>query len=63
MFVGSVLFIVLLFNCVRAQLSFELPIEDTVKFNHEYDFIVIGAGSGLYFFEFSSEFKSKAGRK
>lgn len=32
-----------------AQFSFEFmqaPITDTVKFNHEYDFIVIGAGSG-----------------
>lgn len=46
MFVNSVLSTVLLFNCVRAQISFDLPIEDATKFHHEYDFIVIGAGSG-----------------
>lgn len=41
--------IVCLFNGVCAQFSFDFmqaPISDTVKFNHEYDFIVIGAGSG-----------------
>lgn len=49
----SVYSVLLLIICsakdARAQLSFEfmqLPIADTVKFNHEYDFILIGAGSG-----------------
>lgn len=54
MFVNTVFSLVLLIlNLLarngRAQFSFEfmqLPIADTVKFNHEYDFIVIGAGSG-----------------
>lgn len=34
---------------VGAQFSFDFmqaPISDTVKFNKEYDFIIIGAGSG-----------------
>lgn len=46
MFVHLVLLPSLLINCVWAQLSFDLPIEDTTKFNHAYDFIVIGAGTG-----------------
>lgn len=53
MFVEPVSLVLLLLNLLaknaRAQFSFEfmqLPITDTVKFNHEYDFIVIGAGSG-----------------
>lgn len=53
MFVNSVycvvIFSIVLINHAKAQFSFEfmqLPITDTVKFNHEYDFIVIGAGSG-----------------
>lgn len=53
MFVNMILLIVFLFNCVQAQFSFDLPIADTVRFKHEYDFIVIGAGSGV----FSSSFK------
>lgn len=56
MFVYSVLLTVLLFNYVRAQFPFDLPIVDTVKFNHEYDFIVIGGGSGKFFFGFRLEF-------
>lgn len=41
--------IILWSKAASAQFSFEFmqaPIQDTVKFNHEYDFIVIGAGSG-----------------
>lgn len=45
-FVYSGFLTVLLFGCVQGQFSFSSPIVDTVKFNHEYDFIVIGAGSG-----------------
>lgn len=53
MFVNSIALALLLFNfCannVGAQLSFDFmqsPIIDTVKFNNEYDFIIVGAGSG-----------------
>lgn len=58
MLVNLVLLTVLLFNCVRAQLSFDLPIEDATKFHHEYDFVVIGAGSGC-----STKLLSKTSRK
>lgn len=46
-----VLSIIILTKEVSAQLSFDFmqaPITDTVQFNHEYDFIVIGAGSGRF---------------
>lgn len=56
MFVNFVFFVFLLIVCLAkdagAQFSFpnfefmQTPIADTVKFNHEYDFIIIGAGSG-----------------
>lgn len=53
MFVDSVFLIcsLIIYTATEtsAQFSFEFmqaPITDTVKFNHEYDFIVIGAGSG-----------------
>lgn len=56
-------FIVLVFSCIvclakeaGAQFSFEFiqaPIADTVKFNNEYDFIIIGAGSGYSTFFFT----------
>ena len=53
MFVNFVVLVFLLVVCsakdAGAQFSFEFmqaPITDTVKFNAEYDFIVIGAGSG-----------------
>lgn len=46
MLANSILLTVLLYSCVRAQFSFDLPIVDTGKLSHEYDFIVIGAGSG-----------------
>lgn len=39
----------LLIENVIGQFSFEFmqpPIADTVKFQNEYDFIIIGAGSG-----------------
>lgn len=44
-----VLWLSVLNENVKAQFSFEfmqLPIADTVKFRNEYDFIIIGAGSG-----------------
>lgn len=51
MIVNSVCWIFLAFfvwsKGASAQFDFmQTPITDTVKFNHEYDFIVIGAGSG-----------------
>lgn len=52
MLANPILLIFVLFNGARGQLSFDFiqsPITDTVKFNHEYDFIVIGAGSGCFF--------------
>lgn len=62
MFVNFVFLVFLLIACLAkeagAQFSFEFmqtPITDTVKFNHEYDFIIIGAGSGsppnVFFFQ------------
>lgn len=51
----NVVFLILpsIFCLASAQFSFDFmqaPITDTVKFNSEYDFIVIGAGSGWFFF-------------
>lgn len=50
---NPVVFVILLLNwfaeSANAQFPFEFMqqrITDTVKFNHQYDFIVIGAGSG-----------------
>lgn len=53
MFVNTefLIFLLIIYSTTETngQFSFEFmqaPITDTVKFNHEYDFIIIGAGSG-----------------
>lgn len=66
MFVNFVFFLFLLIvglaKEASAQFSFEFmqtPIADTVKFNHEYDFIIVGAGSGSPLNVFSSKISTK----
>lgn len=54
MFVNFVVLVFSLVICLAtdasAQFSFEFmqaPITDTVKFNEKYDYVVVGAGSGV----------------